>query len=328
MQRVRQAWHWYPLCLLVSWGGSSPVCVRARCGAATAFYVATNGNDANPGTMGAPFGTLQRAAAAARGVSPRTPGSVVVYVSFGSHSPPTITPPPRHPPPRPHPPKCHPHVVHPPGRDPHCLSGTSEVGRTTWARPHYPSPARTPTSRGLHTPGTLQWSSLAPCWCPTPRGPPWGVASLLRLCPFRTLAETPGLPRWVPRALRWSCCGTTPAVCTCVTWECKPSLCCCCCCCYIVPGHVPWWGPPPPPPHTRPHLSILQRQGPAFCRGCFACVVVCPLAASGLEGGRPTPSGLLPVRQRRAPGQALHNFGLLGAPCVPLLPAALSGPLN
>lgn len=49
------------------------------------FFVAPTGNDAGPGTQGAPFATLARARAAAAGVTPRAKGDVVVFVRAGTY---------------------------------------------------------------------------------------------------------------------------------------------------------------------------------------------------------------------------------------------------
>jgi hypothetical protein len=61
-----------------TWAALTPL--AAAPAATTAFYVATDGSDGNPGTLAAPFATLGRAAAAARGVQPRAPGDVFVCV--------------------------------------------------------------------------------------------------------------------------------------------------------------------------------------------------------------------------------------------------------
>ena len=54
-------------------------------GAVASFFVATTGSDSNPGTQASPFATLQRAAAAARSITPRSPGDVTVFVRAGTY---------------------------------------------------------------------------------------------------------------------------------------------------------------------------------------------------------------------------------------------------
>ena len=51
----------------------------------TTFYVATDGSDANPGTLSQPFATLTHAAEAVRALGPRTPGSTAVLVRAGTY---------------------------------------------------------------------------------------------------------------------------------------------------------------------------------------------------------------------------------------------------
>lgn len=54
-------------------------------GAVATFYVSTTGSDSAAGTLSAPFATLGRAAAAARGIPNRAPGDVTVLVRGGQY---------------------------------------------------------------------------------------------------------------------------------------------------------------------------------------------------------------------------------------------------
>ena len=54
------------------------------------FYVATNGSDANPGTISAPFATLNRARDAIRNIKKTNnnalpPGDIIVYIRGGKY---------------------------------------------------------------------------------------------------------------------------------------------------------------------------------------------------------------------------------------------------
>lgn len=54
-------------------------------GTIASFFVSTTGADTNPGTISAPFLTLQRAAAAARSITPRSPGDVTIFIRGGKY---------------------------------------------------------------------------------------------------------------------------------------------------------------------------------------------------------------------------------------------------
>lgn len=60
------------------------VATHVNAGSVATFFVAPTGSDAAAGTQAAPFATLQRAAVAARGVSPRAPGDVTVFIRGGT----------------------------------------------------------------------------------------------------------------------------------------------------------------------------------------------------------------------------------------------------
>ncbi|RED61869.1 RICIN domain-containing protein [Cohnella lupini] len=84
---VRERWLSFPVWLLITALLFASVAVPAPASAATQaeYYVSPNGNDSNPGTIGAPFKTVQRARDVVRTVNGSMTGDILVYLRGGNY---------------------------------------------------------------------------------------------------------------------------------------------------------------------------------------------------------------------------------------------------